>query len=98
MSRVTLTINLDLEMSGLPSHEALAAAHQRAEFVAARVFLNGDGGGRMHVNVDESDHPIPVTCGALTVLSGRMNATLGSTRWGATVGHRPGKPKKAKKA
>ena len=88
MSRVTLTINLDLEMSGLPSHEALAA----------RVFLNGDGGGRMHVNVDESDHPIPVTCGALTVLSGRMNATLGSTRWGATVGHRPGKPKKAKKA
>ena len=77
MSRVTLTINLDLEMAGLPSSEALGAAMHRAETAAARVFLNGDLGGVMHVEVEPSPNAVPVTCGALTVLSGRMHASVG---------------------
>ena len=77
MSRVSLTIHLDLEMANIPSHDALNAAMQRAEAAAARVFLNGDLGGEMHVTIDPSPNPIPQTCGALTVLPGRMFASVG---------------------
>ncbi len=80
MSRVTLTVNLNLEMAGLPSPEALSAAQDRAEKAAARVFLNGDAGGRMHVTVDPSENAVPKTCDALTVLSGAMRATIGRTK------------------
>lgn len=59
MSRVTLTINLDLPIPGLPSQEALNAAMRRAESAAARVFVNGDLGGQMHVTVDPSPHATP---------------------------------------
>lgn len=69
MSRVTLTINLELSIPGLPSQEALNAAMQRAESAAARVFLNGDLGA--------SPNAVPMTCGTVDVLSGRINATVG---------------------
>jgi len=77
MSRVTLTINLELEMAGLPSEAALSAAMQRAESAAARVFVNGDLGGKMNVAVEASENQIPMTCGVVNVLPGRMSATVG---------------------
>ena len=80
MSRVALTINLELSISGLPSQEALNAAMQRAESAAARVFVNGDLGGRMHVTVDTSPNVVPMTCGTVDVLPGRINATVGKRR------------------
>jgi hypothetical protein len=80
MSRVTLTINLDLECAGLPSSEALSAALYRAQNAAARVFVNGDLGGPMHVTVDPSPNPIPKTCEALDVLPGRMFASVGKRK------------------
>ena len=80
MSRVTLTINLELSIPGLPSQEALNAAMQRAESAAARVFVNGDLGGRMHVTVDTSSNVVSMTCGTVDVLPGRINATVGKRR------------------
>jgi hypothetical protein len=80
MSRVTLTINLELDTPNLPSCEAMSAAITRAERAAARVFIYGDRGGPMHVKVEESEHPIPRTCESLDILPGRINATKGSRR------------------
>jgi hypothetical protein len=80
MSRVTLTINLELETPSLPSSDALNAAMQRAEEVAARVFVCGDLGGKMHLNVDQSPSPIAKTCEAVNVLPGRIHATVGRKR------------------
>jgi hypothetical protein len=77
MSRVTLTINLELHMPGLPSAEALHAAMQRAENAAARVFVNGDLGGKLTVNVEPSANSIPQTCETVDVLPGRMNTSVG---------------------
>jgi len=76
MSRITLTINIELETPGLPSSSALQAAMYRAECAAARVFVNGDLGGPMTVSVAPSENPIPKTCDAVNILSGRMNATV----------------------
>ena len=42
MSRVTLTIHLELATSSLPSGDALSAAICRAEQAACRVFVCGD--------------------------------------------------------
>jgi hypothetical protein len=77
MSRVTLTINLELDMPGLPSCEALGAAMQRAESAAARVFVCGGLGGKMKVDVESSANPIPKTCDTVDILPGRMGATVG---------------------
>ena len=83
MSRVTFTIALELETEGLPSQEALNAAMQRAEDVAARVFVCGDLGGKMHLTVDASGSPIPKTCEVVHVLPGRISATVSKKkRWG----------------
>ena len=80
MSRVTLTINLELDTPSLPSNEALSAAMQRAQNAAARVFVNGDLGGNMKVDVEPSDNPIPKTCHTVDVLPGRMSATVGKKK------------------
>lgn len=80
MSRVTLTIKLDLDMPGLPSSEALNAAFHRAERAAARVFLEGDAGGKMRVEVEPGAHGVPATCEALDTLAGSMAATIGRRR------------------
>jgi hypothetical protein len=50
---------------------------QRAESAAARVFVCGDLGGKMKVDVETSANPIPKTCDAVDVLPGRMSATVG---------------------
>jgi hypothetical protein len=77
MSRVTLTINLELDTPNLPSNEALHAAMERAQNAAARVFVCGDLGGKMKVDVEPSDHAVEKTCDAVDVLPGRMTATVG---------------------
>lgn len=87
MSRVTLTINLELEMAGLPSEQAMSYAQQRAELIAARVFVCGDKGGKLNFDVEDSDHPVPKSCEAVKILPGRMNATVGKRR---TMGVRTG--------
>lgn len=74
--RVQLTMRFDLEVSILPSEEALNAAMQRAETAAARVFVNGDAGGKQHIEVEPSDHPVPKTCETVDVLSGHVSATV----------------------
>ncbi len=76
-TKVTLTIKLDLEMAGLPSQRALGAALERAEKAAARVFVNGDAGGKMKVEIEDSPNPVPKTCDVLTIRDGYMQATLG---------------------
>jgi hypothetical protein len=90
MSRVTLTINLELETPGLPSQEALNAAMQRAENAAARVFLNGDLGGKMKVDVEPSGVAVPKTCDAVEVLPGRISASVGRRKRKEVVGSRVG--------
>jgi hypothetical protein len=77
MSRVTLTINLELDTPSLPSGEALNAAMERAQNAAARVFVCGNLGGKMKVDVEPSANPIPKTCDAVDILLGRMSATVG---------------------
>jgi hypothetical protein len=84
MSRVTFTINLELENSGLPSNEALDAAMQRAQNIAARVFICGDEGGKINLQVEPSDHPVAKTCDTVRVLPGHIRATLSKR------GHSPG--------
>lgn len=76
MSRVTLTIKLELSIPGLPSDEALNAAMYRAQSAAARVFVCGDLGGKMKVDVEPSDNAVPKTCDAVDVLPGFMSATV----------------------
>jgi hypothetical protein len=77
VSRVTLTIKLELSTAELPSSEALSAALQRAGSAAARVFVHGDLGGTMHVTVDTSPNVIPKTCDTVDVLPGYMQASIG---------------------
>jgi hypothetical protein len=82
VSRVTLTIHLELATSSLPSGDALSAAICRAEQAACRVFVCGDRGGAMHVKVDESTNPIEKTCDAVDILPGRMSARVSKRKRG----------------
>ena len=58
MSRVTLTINLELSIPGLPSQEALNAAMQRAESAAAhgeiQALVCSEHGPQMLTRADEA--------------------------------------------
>lgn len=75
MIRVTHTIVLDLECAHMPSRDAISAAQQRAEVAAARVYVNGDAGGKLTVEIEPSASPIEKTCEALNIRAGRMNVS-----------------------
>ena len=80
MSRVTLTIKLELDMTGLPSSDALGSALQRAEQAAARVFVCGDAGGSLRVTVERGPNGVPKTCDAVDILPGYMQASVGKRK------------------
>jgi len=71
--RVTLTIVLDVEAPRLIGQTALAVAHHRAESMAARVLLCGDGGGRITMTDEPGEGTaVKVAATRATTVPGRM--------------------------
>lgn len=71
--RVTLTIVLDVACATTIGQASLALAHSRAESMAARVLLCGDGGGQIDL-VDGPGTPnaVPITATSATTMPGSM--------------------------
>lgn len=80
--RVTFTIVLDVESTTGIGQASLALAHGRAEGMAMRVLLCGDGGGKIDL-VDglPTLAAVPVTATAATTMPGTMTIRrLGAAR------------------